>query len=367
MTGNGAFIILMKMSLGGKMIFRKFLFTILVLVNGLLFTAPTYAWDETAHEIICHIAYSQLDADTKKWIDDLTSQKANVSSFSETCFWADGRRKMDHFVNVPRSTKVITAADCIKGEGCIFDAIRREITALQNKRTDLKEKQEALKYLSHWIGDIHQPVRIGFADDFGGNLVRINKNRNCGETLHEVWAKCIVDYAVQKRNMADNLTHYANTILNEATTEQRMRWLEVRSLAEWANESYQLGVREDVGYCVWLDGECRYTAEMPRMDMAAQYRKQGVQLGRRSDAEEAKRILRAKARDLARSGLSGTTGLAASIIPRRSRSVSLSIKKLIITDEYEEYFTKAVEVRMVQAGLRLALVLNSLATSNEDS
>ena len=34
---------------------------------------------------------------------------------------------------------------------------------------------------------------------FDAGLVRINKNRNCGETLHEVWAKCIVDYAVQKR------------------------------------------------------------------------------------------------------------------------------------------------------------------------
>ncbi|KAG8382886.1 hypothetical protein BUALT_Bualt05G0125900 [Buddleja alternifolia] len=45
---------------------------------------------------------------------------------------------------------------------------------------------EALLFLSHFIGDIHQPLHVGFRSDKGGNTIKVTWfNRK--DVLHHVW------------------------------------------------------------------------------------------------------------------------------------------------------------------------------------
>ena len=42
----------------------------------------------------------------------------------------------------------------------------------------------ALKFLGHWIGDLHQPLHVSYADDKGGNHVTLKKSIGCSKKLH---------------------------------------------------------------------------------------------------------------------------------------------------------------------------------------
>jgi hypothetical protein len=53
------------------------------------------------------------------------------------------------------------------------------------------ERLQLLKTLGHWVGDIHQPFHVSFADDRGGNLVAIAGP--CRHGLHAVWDACIIE------------------------------------------------------------------------------------------------------------------------------------------------------------------------------
>ena len=49
-----------------------------------------------------------------------------------------------------------------------------------------QETLEALKYLGHWVGDVHQPLHVSFEDDRGGNEIGVSGGV-CSHNLHAVW------------------------------------------------------------------------------------------------------------------------------------------------------------------------------------
>jgi S1/P1 Nuclease len=116
----------------------------------------------------------------------------------------------------------------------------------------------ALKFLGHWVGDIHQPLHAASQDDRGGNYIR-TLGSSC-ESMHTLWDSCIVE----KR-----LGMHPLTIVSELragiTDEQRAEWLASNPVA-WANESFTIARKPDVGYCVMVDGTCRYAADNREFD-----------------------------------------------------------------------------------------------------
>jgi hypothetical protein len=54
------------------------------------------------------------------------------------------------------------------------------------------EKRTALRFIAHLVGDIHQPLHAGFAEDRGGNSVEVRFNGK-KENLHSLWDTAIVE------------------------------------------------------------------------------------------------------------------------------------------------------------------------------
>ena len=88
--------------------------------------------------------------------------------------WADETRSPGtaswHYVNFPRDAGCAYEAprDC-PGDACVVGAIARQEAVLTSTAADA-EKLVALKYLVHFVGDVHQPLHAGYADDKGGNV-----------------------------------------------------------------------------------------------------------------------------------------------------------------------------------------------------
>lgn len=160
---------------------------------------PAYAFNYSTHAKICEQAYQQVSVGARASIDALVDQAARsrsskIKSFPQLCGWPDKIRKQAkhkhtgkwHYLNVSRSAKEVTPSACPK-EGCVLSAIDEMYQRLKNSP---KSDWEALGFLGHFVGDIHQPMHVSYADDRGGNRTKVYYD---GEqtNLHALWDNTI--------------------------------------------------------------------------------------------------------------------------------------------------------------------------------
>lgn len=218
-----------------------------------------HAWGDTAHKIICEIAFQEFTDSTRAEVIRLIKLDPDFRFFNESCTWPDHPRKRasEHFVNVPRNFGTFTAATCPVADRCLLTAITHDIEVLKTS-TDDAAKLAALKFLGHWVGDIHQPLHVSFEDDRGGN--KINERGPCRNSLHSVWDTCMVE-----REMGTDVLTIGRELLNEVTDAERTAW-QSKPVFEWANESLAIARQASVGYCVQIGDECVYEPGNPTFD-----------------------------------------------------------------------------------------------------
>ncbi len=77
-------------------------------------------------------------------------------------------------MNVPQGAAGIDLArDCPPERSCVIRAIAVHIDTLRHPTASAVDKVEALKFLGHFVGDVHQPLHAGDAEDRGGNAIRV--------------------------------------------------------------------------------------------------------------------------------------------------------------------------------------------------
>jgi hypothetical protein len=180
---------------------RKHLFIIALLC---LFSAgPAYAWGDEGHKVVCEIAISQVKPSTRAAIIELIRADGEFNSFSDACTWPDHPRKRaaEHFVNLFRDASAL-ADDCGVSSPCVVTAIAQDFAVLSSKSATDGEKVASLKFLGHWVGDVHQPLHVSFGDDRGGNEIRVSGE--CTGNLHSTWDSCLVQAAVGE-NVQDDV------------------------------------------------------------------------------------------------------------------------------------------------------------------
>ncbi|HYD49433.1 MAG TPA: S1/P1 nuclease, partial [Terriglobales bacterium] len=157
---------------------------LVALVAGLsLAPTTTQAWGGEAHRIICEIAWQRLTPELRTWITELRSaDKQPLGTFAESCVWADQVRDTSHretysyhFINIPPgSSGADLQRDCPSDKRCAPWAVHYYSSILQSKRQPRPARAEALKFVAHFVGDLHQPMHTGRAEDRGGNKILID-------------------------------------------------------------------------------------------------------------------------------------------------------------------------------------------------
>ena len=226
-------------------------------VIPLLFgAAHASAWSDLGHEVVCQIAFLELSPANQKKVQDLLAAEpdARFNTFPTACTFADDKkhtkgtiqnqRRDDHFINVARNLTKITSEDCGAATQCLFKAIHQDMDDL--KPTSGKDRLQALKFLGHWMGDIHQPLHVSYADDSGGNAISTQKGFDCPD-MHNVWDACIPEDALQHLGATDDLDMAAK-LQAAITAADRTKWRNSTPV-DWAEESYALARTADVHYC----------------------------------------------------------------------------------------------------------------------
>jgi hypothetical protein len=118
-----------------------------------------------------------------------------------------------------------------------------------------------LKFLGHWVGDIHQPLHVSFEDDRGGNGVLVTGE--CGTSnLHSAWDTCLVTKAV-----GAELGEAATELMKSITPAKIQSWTQTES-KDWANESFAIAEQAQTKYCTRQGASCDQPAGKVTIDAA---------------------------------------------------------------------------------------------------
>src|ERR1700680_3693856 len=156
--------------------------------------APTaaFAWGAEGHRMIALIAADQLSPAAKRQIQQLLGTEDVAAGMEEVSTWADEIRRERpntaswHFTDIPiGSNSYEPRRDCPRDQ-CSVAQIDSEERILADRKLLAPVRAEALRFLIHFIGDLHQPLHSANNNDRGGNEIHVilgNRHTN----LHAVW------------------------------------------------------------------------------------------------------------------------------------------------------------------------------------
>lgn len=134
-----------------------------------------------------------------------------------------------HFINFPKDANTYEQQHDCKLRTCIIEAIAWYVQVLKSPDAPRNETRIALRFVAHLVGDIHQPLHAGFAEDRSGNSVNVRFNGR-KENLHSLWDTALVK--LEEGTPAE----IAARIQAAVTSDDVQQWQQ-GTPAEWALES----------------------------------------------------------------------------------------------------------------------------------
>lgn len=187
---------------------KSFLYEfVLLLVSAFILVPETLSWSKEGHIITCRIAQKLLDPEAAHAVQNLLPDYVN-GDLSSLCTWPDQIRHWYkyrwtsslHFIDTPdKACTYKYSRDCHDPHGlknmCVDGAIQNFTSQLLHYKEGTSDRRhnmtEALLFLSHFMGDIHQPMHVGFTSDEGGNTIELRWFRH-KSNLHHVWDREII-------------------------------------------------------------------------------------------------------------------------------------------------------------------------------
>lgn len=216
----------------------------------LALSGNAWAWGRTGHAIVCEIAFRLATAETQAEIRRVIRQDPTFHRYGTSCTWPDHPRKRasEHIISLARDSAGLTSDACPGADKCALAAIASDEAVLSSRSASDEDKLAALKFLGHWVGDIHQPLHVSFKDDRWGN--KISVSGECTGTLHSTWDNCLV-----LRSVDGNVSAATTELLKSITPAMRAQWT-ASGPRDWANESFAIAKAAKSGYCVRHGSSC---------------------------------------------------------------------------------------------------------------
>jgi len=186
-------------------------------------SAPAFAWGKTGHRISGAIAERHLSGEARARIALLLGRE----NLADGSIWADDMRSDPalfwqktaspwHYVTVPCHDYLDVHAP---NEGDAFTALQQFRAIILDEKASREDKQLALRFIIHIVGDLHQPLHAGKPGDRGGNEVKVTffgKDTN----LHSVWDSAMID------NEQLSYTEYSDKLMRQTRDEEIIAWWE---------------------------------------------------------------------------------------------------------------------------------------------
>jgi hypothetical protein len=195
------------------------------------------SWGYTGHRTIGQIAENHLNARAKTAVKNLLGD----TSIADACTWADDARKDSafketgswHFLNLPLGLNYEdfkAKVDTIS-QGNVYSALIKAEKDLTNKNSTKQQQVYALKFILHFVGDLHQPMHVSRAEDKGGNTIQLTYEDK-GTNLHSLWDTKMLEH--------QGLTYTQLASKYDNIPEEQIKQWQSDPLMQWIWESYQI-------------------------------------------------------------------------------------------------------------------------------
>jgi hypothetical protein len=268
---------------------RRTAFAMLLVLSSLC-THRAWAWGCQGHQIVAYIASHNLNANATKnvaallsnaqtqYMDDRQQEIKRWCAATELgdmeyfATWADDVRDAQngdwHFWDIPLAKPSGAYPDYCGGNGCVVKAVAAQIKILQSAAASSSDRQRALLFIIHLVGDMHQPMHIVDNGDRGGNCVPVNfQYRGFSKTtaeamnhgkgtgaytpnLHSIWdTNMIAVYSNNKKDsdadeatsgLADEISKTYSTEISTEVHKSPDFANDEKLFSGWANATHQL-------------------------------------------------------------------------------------------------------------------------------
>ena len=243
---------------GSGSIMRRTVVMVAIIITAGSSDALLHAWGAQGHRLVGLIAADRLTpiarqnvawlldgqslADVSGWADSITSEQV------QTSYW--------HYLNIPpQASGYDRDRDCPRQPGtaagsrgdrwrdCVVDRILYWEERLGNPKLDRADRATALKFVVHFIGDLHQPFHaLGVGRGANDVHVRVFGQSDCSNdpgkpspcNLHSVWDSRLI----ARRNL-DDRSFVA--ILQKLIVSKGFGSPAPGAPAQWAEQSFKLG------------------------------------------------------------------------------------------------------------------------------
>jgi hypothetical protein len=197
-------------------------------------TAPVArAWGCKGHQTVALIAEHYLTPEAKEFVVGLLRENpidpqlrrycgaAVADPMSDASTWADDVRNERkngpwHYIDVPRDAPRDHLESYCGKEGCVVSAIAEQVGILKDKNAPATKRAEALRYIIHFVGDLHQPLHSTTNADEGGNCLPLKylrrqpheRGHGYSPNLHAIWDSAILELDSEGAEPAE----YADTL-----------------------------------------------------------------------------------------------------------------------------------------------------------
>ncbi len=199
-------------------------------------------WGAVGHETVAFIAQDRLTPQARDEVRNILGSNENLASVST---WADSivenrpETAPWHYLNldVRQLQNVFDLSGSCKNHDCVVDQILKDLGILRKPFAPRKEKREALKFLVHFLGDIHQPLHCVDDHDRGGNEKWFRyhpgkpSDRYTWVNLHGFW-----DHLLETETR-ENPGRFARWLERRISSEDEKNWSRGKP-ADWAYESF---------------------------------------------------------------------------------------------------------------------------------
>lgn len=162
-----------------------------------LLATPAFAWGQNGHRVTGAIAEQHLTPSARRQVRALLG----VETLAEASTWADEMRSDPapfwqltanpfHYVTVPAGKTYPETGP--PPEGDAVTALARFSATLRDPEASVADKQLALRFIVHIVGDLHQPFHAGNGTDRGGNDRKVTY-RGEETNLHAVWDTGLIE------------------------------------------------------------------------------------------------------------------------------------------------------------------------------
>ena len=246
----------------------------LTLLGCLLASPAAHAWGDDGHRIVGQIAWDALTPTAREAVADLLPP-GDFDTLADAATWADVYARTDpnyawanprHYVSTAPGSEHVTATDAncaddgVHGPACVVGAIGYNAARLNDPTLSHDDHVEALRFLAHFVGDLHMPLHTFHPDGRGGTLTSVSYRHGDPKPIHLLWDVDLISTQLAAlpgagptwADLAARL-EVDLEVRGQATVAWRpdlqggdLRGAVTAAALGWADESYALARRDDL-------------------------------------------------------------------------------------------------------------------------